>query len=358
MSNLKKLKKIYDKLGNDSIRSKILSSAELFGMRKDILRMDTNNYCNINCIMCDRSSTSQEKHYMSLEHFTSLIDQFAPSIRNLYLSCACEPLATPYFEEYLKYVKAKGIPFVSYCTNALALHQNIIEKTVDLGIDEIIISFNGFTKEDYNRIMQGSDYDKVSNNLNALAEYKKKRSSSTPHIRLNTVLLKSNLYHLEELKNFVLKYGIDTVQFREMLIFANQNHPEEVQKESLSGLPSQEYQDLMQKTKEMAGHLRSLGKEVILPLAIENYIPDTTNVPKKQHNPEKRTCSVPFFSYWIDWEGYVRVCGYDEKGIIGNAFKDDFNLLKSQRKQFQKLALCGECSKELCTMNMDTSVFK
>ena len=133
MSNLKNLKKIYDKLGNDSIRSKVLSSAEFFGIRKDILRMDINNYCNINCIMCNRNYTAQEKHYMSLEHFTSLIDQFAPLIRNLYLSCACEPLATPHFEEYLKYAKTKGIPYVSFCTNGLLLTQNMIEKIVTLG---------------------------------------------------------------------------------------------------------------------------------------------------------------------------------------------------------------------------------
>ncbi len=367
MSNLKNLKKIYDRLGNDSVRSKVLSSAELLGVRKDILRMDTNNYCNISCIMCNRSHTSLEKHYMSLENFTSLIDRFASTTRNLYLSCACEPLATPHFEEYLKYAKSKGIPFVSFCTNALALHQNIIEKTVDMGIDEIIISFNGFTREDYNRIMQGSDYDKVCHNLKALNEYKQKCGSVKPQIRLNTVLLKSNLYHLENLKEFIFDYGIDIIQFRELLTFENQNHPDEIKKESLSALSLQDYQELMQKTKEMANYLRSQGKEVILPLWIQNYTPVTVTqtgesapgpVPEKQHNPDKHTCSIPFFSYWIDWEGYVRVCGYDEKGIIGNVFRDDFSLLKNQRKQFRKLALCGECSSELCTMNINTSALK
>lgn len=378
MSHLRKLKKIYDQLGNDSVRSKVLSSAELLGMRKDILRMDTNNYCNIRCIMCNRENTAAEKHYMSLGDFTSIIDKFASGIRHLYLSCACEPLATPYFTEYLKYAKSKGIPFVSFCTNALSLHQDVIETAVDYGIDEIIVSFNGFMKEDYNRIMAGSDYDKVCDNLKALNRYKANSKAKSkvahkelrfqkPYLRLNTVLLKANLTKPEDVIAFVLENGIHTVQFRELMVFEDQNNPEAVKDELLSDSDGN-YVDYMETARYIADILRSHKVEVIMPLSVQNYqsvtaekdsagipgSPETVSVSKAS----KHTCSVPFFSYWIDWEGYVRVCGYDEKGIIGNALSEDIGRLKEQRKHFQKLALSGECSSELCTMNINTSVLQ
>jgi len=358
MNNIKKMKKIYDKLGNDSIRSKVLTTAELLRVRKDILRMDTNNYCNIQCIMCNRLSTSRKKHYMALTDFISVIDLFAPTLRNLYLSCACEPLATPGFTEYLRYAKSKGIPFVSFCTNALAMNQKMIEEFVNIGADEIIISFNGFTRDDYHRIMPGSDFNKVCENINVLNACKKEHNTPRPQLRLNTILLKSNLLHLDELVEFVLRNDIDIVQFRELQLFDDQNNPEEVKKELLSSLSPQELKALTDHTEKAVEYIRSKGKEVILPLSFHNLSSQqhTTCVCQESNCPAKKsTCSIPFFSYWIDWKGDVRVCGYDEKGIIGNVYRDKPAFMKQQRKQFQKMAMSGECSSELCSMNIDNS---
>lgn len=50
--NLKFFKSVYDKLGNDTIRSNVLQVSELVGIRKNVVRLDTNNFCNIECIFC------------------------------------------------------------------------------------------------------------------------------------------------------------------------------------------------------------------------------------------------------------------------------------------------------------------
>ncbi len=366
MSDLKMLKKIYDRLGNDFVRSKVLSSAELFGVRKDVLRMDTNNYCNIRCIMCNRDHTAGEKHFMPLENYTAIIDKFAPKLRNLYLSCACEPLATPHFAEYLKYAKLKGIPHVSFCTNALLLNQDIIAAAVDHNVNEIIVSFNGFNRADYNRIMSGSDFDKVCDNIKSFNQYKASNQKEAvrnrkPLLRLNTVLLKANLSQPEALIAFVRENDVKTVQFRDLIALENQNNPCAVKAELLTATDVK-YQELLENARYIADALRSHNIEVILPLSVLDGQPAASDHSRhavssspKAASAARHTCSVPFFSYWIDWEGNVRVCGYDEKGIIGNALSEDPDRLKEQRKSFQKLALRGECSSELCTMNINTS---
>jgi MoaA/NifB/PqqE/SkfB family radical SAM enzyme len=368
MSDLKRLKKIYDRLENDSIRSKALAFAELLGIRKDILRMDTNNYCNIKCIMCNRVSTGNEKHFMALADFKKAIDLFAPTLRNLYLSCACEPFATPHFTEYVKYAKSKGIPFVSFCTNALAMNREMTEQIVDMGVDEVIISFNGFTKDDYQRIMYGSDYTQARRNISALTAYKRKKGVSKPNIRLNTVLLNTNLTHMDKLIDFVMENGIDTVQFRELQLFDGQNNPEEVKRELLSNLSPDEQKKLIDKANKAAEIFRAAGKEVILPLSFhhlttqrDNEFAYKGNEAEKSESAKskpkilKLSCAIPYFSYWMDWAGEVRICGYDEKGIIGNIFKDRFPVLKTRRKYFRKLALKGQCRREACTVNIDVS---
>lgn len=401
MSSLKSLKKIYDKLKSDRIRGTLLATAEYLGMPKDIVRMDTNGYCNIRCIMCNQSSRTAKKQFMPLDNYKKIIDTFASTTRMLYLSCAYEPLITPHFSEYLAYAKQKRIPHVSFCTNALLLNKELITCMVDLQIDEIIISFNGFCESDYNRIMEGSNYQRVCANLKALCEYKREKNAAKPHIRLNTVLLKSNLEHTGQIFDFLVEYDIDTVQFRELMLLTDQNNSDAVKEEMLSNLTPAEYEEVVHNINILTEKLKLAGKEIILPAAFWEYkqqeqplaapapsdspsgttsdtqsgaTPDissgtTPDIPsdtppvqseqnlnlQKKHNSSKSSCSIPCFSYWIDRDGGVRVCGFDDNGIIGNALLQSSKELKARRKAFQKMALSGECSRELCTMNIDSS---
>lgn len=370
MSSLKSLKKIYDKLKNDRLRSALLTTAEYLGMPKNVVRMDTNGYCNIRCIMCNQSSRTAKRQFMSLERFKKIMDIYAPTTRMLYLSCAYEPLITPYFSEYLKYAKEKRIPHVSFCTNALLLNQELIACIVDDQIDEVIISFNGFCESDYNRIMDGSDYRQVCANIAALCRYKKEKNSVKPHVRLNTVLLKSNMVSTDNIYDFLMEYDIDTVQFRELMIMENQNNPEALKEEMLTNLNPAEYQEIIQKVALLTERLKKAGKEIIIPAVFWEYKkqkqpgavpassadkPESNSTPPKNPNANKCSCSVPCFSYWIDRDGGVRVCGFDDNGIIGNALQQTPKELHARRKAFQKMALSGECSRELCTMNIDTS---
>lgn len=358
-------KRLYDKLGNDHIRSLVLTTAERLGMRKDIIRMDTNNNCNIRCIMCNQANTCVKKQFMPLHEYKAIIDIFAPTTRILYLSCGYEPLVTPCFTEYLKHAKLKGIPHISFCTNALLMNNDIISCLVEQEINEIIISFNGFCQEDYNRIMKGSDFERVCMNIKALSEYKQKHNTVKPHIRLNTILLRSNLLHFESMFRFLLENNIDTIQFRELMLLEGQNDSHEVEKELISNLSEEEYEQIALKIKDMATQLRVAGKEIILPSVFNGYTAQKSEDGsvhtkadisiQKKHNTQKQSCSIPYFSYWIDWTGDVRICGYDEHSIIGNVLSQDFKSLKAKRREFQKMALAGECSCELCTINVDSS---
>ncbi len=358
MQNLKFFKHIYDRLENDKIRSFLLTLMEWLGIRKNIIRMDTNNFCNIKCIMCNRESSQIQKHFMPLEQFKLLMDILGTDTRILYLSCACEPLATPNFIEYLSYAKQKKIPHISFCTNALLLKENITSFLIKESIEEIIVSFNGFTKDDYERIMVGSNYELICKNLKTLAKTKSERKSTRPYVRLNVILLKTNILNAEKIIDFVREYNIHTVQFRELMQFENQNDLNELKKEDISNLSPKELVTYQKKIHWLAARLQKMGTEVILPAMYSTAPSNTNNKIPVTKAKETKSCSVPFFSYWIDWEGNTRICGYDQKGVIGNVFMHTKKELKKQRNEFRKLALMGECSSELCTMNIDTSLIK
>jgi MoaA/NifB/PqqE/SkfB family radical SAM enzyme len=301
---------------------------------------------------------------MKFDDYSRIIDQYAPTTRMLYLSCAYEPLVTPNFSSYLKYAKIRGIPHVSFCTNGLLMNQTLIHTLIKYKIDEIILSFNGFCKKDYHRIMSGSDFNTVCRNLKYLAAMKKKYHSDKPKIRMNTMLLNSNLSHLDELFEMAQKYDIDLIQFRTLRLHNDINNPEEVQRELPENKSGQEYMKMLYRMQNLTKKFRQIGKKIILPDSVFNKrTPAFSTEAAAEIHPNfqnknirrKRCCSVPFFSYWIDFNGNVKVCGYDENGLIGNALTDSPDTLSANKKKFRKCALFGKCKNQDCTININTS---
>lgn len=355
MNQLKHLKKLYDILANDKIRAACLEISEKVGIKKDIIRMDTNNLCNIECIMCNHkierpTASSKEQNIMSFENYQKTFDFFAKNCRMLYLSCGHEPLMTPHFERYLSYAKAKHVPFVSLCTNAMLLNEKIIKCLVDEKINEIIISFNGYNERDYNRIMKKSNYEVVVNNIRKLSDYKKLKNSQYPKIRINSLLMKSNVMSFDKLIEFIHKYDADKLQIRELSLYGDQNDIEEVKLELTSNINSDELNDIFAKLRKNVNDLRNEGKTIIIPqMLLKNQYKDRKSIIKKSN------CSIPYFSYWIEHDGMIRICSYDKQSYIGNVFKDDLKTINKNRDIYRKRALSGKCDSRNCVQNIDSS---
>ena len=356
MLSLKLAKKTYDMMKNDRIRAMSLAIAEKFGIRKDIVRLDTNNVCNIECIMCNNKLVKiTPKCIMSFEDYKTVINKITRRTRFLYLSCSYEPLVTPNFGDYAEYAKkcCGGIPFVSLCTNGLLLSEKMIKQFVDNKIDEIIVSFNGFNKNDYERIMYRSDYNIVTRNLKRLNEYKANANSELPRIRLNSILLKSNIKNFEEVIRFIIEYNIDVVQFRELCVSETANNYSEVLEEELKNIPEDDFVKLVHQIKKDAIALSKMGKKIILPKSIMQ----SEDLAEKKMQTTKMTCAVPYFSYWIDHLGNVKSCPAGAAGsIICNLKSDNLQEHKKEIEAFRKKALKGKCL-AACSSNIDSSDF-
>ena len=105
--------------------------------------------------------------------------------------------------------------------------------------------------------------------------------------------------------------------------------------------------DLLAVAKRLAGS----GRSIIIPgdLARDRV------VHARQEVNVKTSCVVPYFFYFIDCRGEVRVC-YDETNqcVIGNILMDPWQDLRAKLAAFRKRALNGTCSMA-CHMNIDTS---
>jgi MoaA/NifB/PqqE/SkfB family radical SAM enzyme len=154
--------------------------------------IETYNVCNLRCIMCPYPAMKREKVLMSLDLFKKIIDDAARSgIREIGLNFYNEPLIDRLLFERIKYAKAKGLK-VCFSSNGTLLTDEMIDSLLDSGLDLITFSFDGATREVYEQIRVGADFEKTRNNIINMIEKRNKRGLKKPTISVYLVAQKGN----------------------------------------------------------------------------------------------------------------------------------------------------------------------
>jgi len=168
--------------------------------------IETASACNLKCTMCPHGIESYDgpRSLIKDELARKIIkDCIKSGVTSLKLSGRGEALMHPHLVDYVKMAKAGGIIDVMLNTNALLLTKEKASQLVDAGIDLIVISMDGTTKEIYELIRSGSDFETVVNNIEYLIQYKKEIGSPRPMIRLQFIKMKENIHQYE---NFIRKW--------------------------------------------------------------------------------------------------------------------------------------------------------
>lgn len=156
------------------------------------LDIDITDICNLRCPFCLRTSNPEliQNKIMSFDTFKKIIDEASKKgVYGIKLNIIGEPLIHPHIHKFIEYAKKKEILDIYFNTNGKLLNKKIAKELIDIGLNRISISFEGYTKEVYERYRVGSDFDTVVNNIKEIQALKNKLSVSHPKIRIQTVLL-------------------------------------------------------------------------------------------------------------------------------------------------------------------------
>ena len=82
-------------------------------------------------------------------------------------------------------------------THGNRLDEEKIKRLVDCGVDRIIISVDGATKSTYESIRVRGKYDKLVHNINTLLDYRQKKGTAKPLIRLQFVKQQENIHEYD-----------------------------------------------------------------------------------------------------------------------------------------------------------------
>ncbi len=144
--------------------------------------IEITNHCNLNCIFCARKEMKRALGFMPMDVFRKIIDEIAEKrpFAHLHLYGIGESTIDPHILERIMYAHQKGVTNIVLFTNGKTLlRDNFYQKLVDTGVGTIGIDVDGFTKETYEKIRVGGDFDRLKEGVIRIHEYIREQKSNT-----------------------------------------------------------------------------------------------------------------------------------------------------------------------------------
>ena len=166
-----------------------------------LIEVEPTTRCNLKCRMCEHTYWREPQRDMSFKEFNKIIDQF-PHLKWIGLTGIGSSFLNKDFMKMLQYVKSKKIYVEIYDTFFL-INREKAKELINLGIDRILPSIDAATKETYEKIRVGSDFETVVRNLKNLIEIKKERNLIFPELSFHYIISKLNMHEVVKFIDFV-----------------------------------------------------------------------------------------------------------------------------------------------------------
>ena len=282
--------------------------------------------CNLKCPECPSGlrEFSRPRGMLKKDFFTKTIDEIYKDILYLIFYFQGEPYLNKNFLEMVSYASSKGL-YTATSTNGHFLTDEMAKKTVESGLDRLIISLDGTTQEVYEKYRREGNMEKVIEGARNIVKWKKELKSKTPFVFFQFLVVRPNEHQVEDVKKLAKEVGVDEVRFKTAQIYDYENDPNQL-------IPKNEKFSRYKKNKE--------GKQIA-------------------KNKLQNHCSKLWEANVITWDGMVVPCCFDKDAThrLGDLKKESFKEIWHNKnyKQFRKdittsrknIDICANCSEGL-----------
>ena len=279
--------------------------------------------CNLRCPECPSGlrAFTRPTGMLQKDFFTRTIDDIHKELLYLIFYFQGEPYLNPDFLDMVKYAAGKHI-YTATSTNAHYLNDTAARRTVESGLDRLIISIDGTTQEVYQQYRVGGNLNKVIEGAKNIVKWKKALNSKTPFVFFQFLVVRPNEHQVKDIKRLAKEIGVDEVRF---------------------------------KTAQVYDYALDPNKLIPLMDKFSRYKRDSsgTQVPK---NKLANRCWKMQHANVITWDGLVVPCCFDKDAThqLGNlknqSFKevwnnDNYKQFRNElRKGRKNIGICANCS--------------
>jgi len=183
--------------------------------------------CNLRCPECPSGlrSFTRPTGMLQSELFKMTIDELADTLSYLTFYFQGEPYLHPQFLELVQYAASRKI-YTATSTNAHYLTDEMAKKTIESGLDRLIISIDGTTQDTYEAYRVGGKLDKVIEGAKNIIRWKRELKSITPFVVFQFLVVRPNEHQIEAVYKLAKEIGIDHVALKTAQIYDYKNGSE------------------------------------------------------------------------------------------------------------------------------------
>ncbi len=150
--------------------------------------------------------------------FKETIDTIYKNVYYLTFYFQGEPYLNPDFLEMVAYASGKKM-YTGTSTNGHYLNDENARKTIESGLDRLIISIDGTTQETYQSYRIGGNLEKVIEGTKNVIRWKRKLRSKTPHIIFQFLVVKPNEHQTKDIMQLARDLEVEEVRFKTAQVY-------------------------------------------------------------------------------------------------------------------------------------------
>jgi len=278
--------------------------------------------------------------------FKRFIDQLTPSLSRLTLYFQGEPYLNRDLFDMISYARARKI-FVWTSTNGHYLTEQNIRRTIEAGLNKLVIPVDGTDQAAYEQYRIGGSLETVLEGIRRFVRISREMKSRYPRLEIQFLVLKSNEHQKIEIKKLGNLLGMDRTVLKTAQFYdfeqGNALMPE-------AGKYCRYKRTGGQADKRAQGHrgteAQSHQSRVTNP---ESRIPDSQFIIK---NPMPDRCFRMWSGCVITWDGKVAPCCFDKDAdhCLGDLNEQTFEEIWRGEKysQFRQTILKNRKSVDIC----------
>lgn len=293
--------------------------------------------CNASCIMCPREKTPK-KPDMDISTFKTAAEKIGAYGKNqpltmIHLCGLGEPTLNKDLVDFIEIATQNNL-LVSMQTNAKALDRNLSRELLQAGLSGFFISVPGNTKESYEKILRGCNFENFKQNVHSLLD-ERDNAGLTDDVLIGMSLAptRTTKVQIPSIVNYWKPYGVDYFFAEESVVSRGGSFTPVQDTESEFDVLS--LQDQIKSAGEF--NLDSWNAFVFATLTKEEYY--------RFVNENKFYCFLKDKLYFLGCDGnfYLGSCDFEKIFPIGHVNELTIDQLIEKKSKMDKVELCHKC---------------
>jgi radical SAM protein with 4Fe4S-binding SPASM domain len=188
------------------------------------ISLEPTTACNLRCPECPSGlrAFTRETGNLREDFFRKTVDELYRDLSFLIFYFQGEPYINPKFLDMVAYANEKGLYTIT-STNAHFLNDTNARRTVESGLDRLIISVDGTTQDTYEQYRVEGNLEHVLQGARNVVKWKKQLGKKHPHLIFQFLVVRPNEHQIPDIYRLAKEIGVDEVKLKTAQVYDYQN---------------------------------------------------------------------------------------------------------------------------------------